>query len=218
MEPMLLSWSNALRMRLAVRPRDLYRSGLTVSVAATMALSCSSGTGHGATATSTTTTSRAISSPPSTVPLALSCSDAIHSAPAPYVGMSVVLGVVALPTHRTLQTGRSGESGNRRLFAKIGLLARSGSAPFELIVPPGLVGHLFLGWGNPATPTSDLRVSGCRSSVPNQPWVAFAGGYWVGSPACVPVTVRTGGSEQTVHIGVGKACLGQQPPPQPSDT
>jgi hypothetical protein len=197
--------------------RRSYRSALIVSIAATMALSCSSGTRHGATATPTTSTPRVTSTPPSTVPLALSCSDAIHSAPAPYRGLSVVLGVVALPTLMTLQTGRTGESGNRRLFAKEGLLVRSDGAPFDLIVPASWVGHLTLGWGNPATPTSNLRVTGCRSGVPNQPWIAFAGGYWVASPVCVPVTVKTESSERTVHIGLGKACPGQRPPPQPSD-
>ena len=205
-------------MRLALLRPESYRSALTLSVAATMALSCSSGTKHGATGTRTTSTPRVTSSPRSTVPLALSCSDAIHSAPALYRGLTVVLGVVALPTHLTLQTGRTGKSGNRRLFAKAGLLVRSEGASFDLIVPPSWVGHLSLGWGNPPTPTSDLRVSGCRSDVPNQPWVAFAGGYWVASPVCVPVTVKTAGSERTVHIGVGKACPGQPPPPQPSDT
>ena len=206
-------------MKWALLPRHLYRSALIVSVASTMTLSCSSATRHGATATSTTAKPRATTSPPpTTVPLGLRCADAIGTRPAPYPGLSVVLGVVALPTGRALQTGRTGEPGDRRLFAKTGLLVRSGAAPFELIVPPSWVGHLAIGWGNPPTLTGDLRVSGCRSSTPNQPWVAFAGGYWVGVPACVPLTIKRGSNSRTVHIGVGTACPGQLPPPQPTDT
>ena len=49
-------------------------------------------------------------------------------------------------------------------------------------------------------------------------WLAYAGGYWIDHPACVPIIVRTGGKQQTVHIGIGTPCPGQQPPQGPSQS
>jgi hypothetical protein len=43
--------------------------------------------------------------------------------------------------------------------------------------------------------------------------LAFVRGFWVSKPACVPVTVKSAGTQRTVHIGAGKACPGQSPPP-----
>jgi hypothetical protein len=130
--------------------------------------------------------------------------------------LQVVLGVVALPASpgfQALQTSLSGDgNGPLRLFAKTGLLIRPGTT-FELIVPARFTSQLSIGWGAPGTPSHRLLVDNCASTGGG--WLAYAGGYWIAHPACVPVIVKAGGKEQEVHIGVGTACPGQRPPQGP---
>jgi hypothetical protein len=145
---------------------------------------------------------------------ALACRDAIFSKASPTADLSVVSGQVALPTRRALQANTTGEATpSSRLFAKVGLYVAA-SASFELTVPDGWFGRLTFGWGSPGTRTQDLTVSGCNSTGSANSWLVFAGGFWVGEPACVPLLVKTAGApDVTVHIGVGAACPGQAPPP-----
>lgn len=139
---------------------------------------------------------------------------------APWQGTSVVLGVVGLPAsphmRRALQTTLTG-SRNRaaRLFAKEGLVVRAG-ARFELIVPTRLRDRLSIGWGNAGEGHvgSTISVPGC----PGGKWLDFAGGYWVHSTMCAPLIVESDGLRRRVWIGIGKACPGQRPPPQPTQT
>ena len=53
---------------------------------------------------------------------------------------------------------------------------------------------------------TNLAVRGCAAPAGGARWLAFAGGYWVGRPACVPLTVKADGQQKTVHIAVGKRC------------
>jgi hypothetical protein len=187
---------------------------------------CTGGTGQpgngrgGPTATSGHAPARPTGLPASSATpaaeVALDCGSFIggHAPPA---SMQVVLGVVALPAspgYSALQTSLSGD-GPLRLFAKTGLLVKPGTT-FELIVPAPFTSRLGIGWGSPATPGGRLLVDNCAGTGGG--WVAFAGGYWVDHPACVPVIVRAGGKEQQVHIGVGTACPGQQPPQVPTQS
>jgi hypothetical protein len=127
--------------------------------------------------------------------------------------MQVVLGVVALPAspgYPALGTSLSGNgNGPLRLFAKTGLLIRP-DATFELIVPAPFTSRLSIGWGSPGIPSHRVLVDNCADT--DGAWLAYAGGYWIDYPACVPVIVRAGGKQQEVHIGVGTACPGQRPP------
>jgi hypothetical protein len=134
--------------------------------------------------------------------------------------MRVVLGVVALPAspglRRALQTGRTGAPGSGSgLFAKEGLWARSG-ARFELIVPAAVRGQLSIGWGNAGEGHvgSIITDPGCERS--HHRWINFAGGYWTNQPRCATLIVATNGQRRRVHIGIGQACPGQLPPPQPT--
>jgi hypothetical protein len=133
--------------------------------------------------------------------------------------LQVVLGVVALPVspaYPALQTSLSGDgSGAPRLFAKTGLVIRPGTT-FELIVPAPFADRLRIGWGSPGTPSHRVMVSNCPN--PGGGWLAYAGGYWIDHPACVPIIVRAGGKQQTVHIGLGTPCPGQRPPQGPSQS
>jgi hypothetical protein len=138
---------------------------------------------------------------------------------APIAPMRVVLGVAALPVsprYPALQTSLSGQgTGALRLFAKTGLVIRPGTE-FELIVPARFTSRLSIGWGNPGTPSHRVVVDNCLN--PGGGWLAYAGGYWIDHPACVPIIVRAGSEQQLVHIGVGRACPGQQPPQGPSQS
>jgi hypothetical protein len=149
---------------------------------------------------------------------ALACGNYVD-ANASAASLQVVLGVVALPAsprYPALGTSLSGE-GNKalRLFAKTGLVIKPGTT-FELIVPAPFTRRLSIGWGLPGTPSHRLVVNSCPN--PGGKWLAYAGGYWIDHPACVPIIVRAGSKQQTVHIGIGTPCPGQQPPQGPSQS
>jgi hypothetical protein len=149
----------------------------------------------------------------------LPCGDQIDAQATPRLsGSTTVLGDVALPTRKALGAVRlAGADPSARYWAKQGILVRAG-ASFEMMVPPPWLGRLSFGWGSPATRTTDLIVSGCDwTAGPSQqgrrePWLAFAGGYWVRDPACVSFVVKAGSRTQRVRVGVGTACPGQSPP------
>lgn len=135
--------------------------------------------------------------------------------------MRVVLGVVALPAsprmRRALQTSSSTlPVPAARLFAKWGLVIRRG-AQFRLIVPDRLRDRLSIGWGNAGEGHrgTTIVVDGCTGPR-DAKWLAYAGGYYVRDPLCAPLIVAADGHRQRVRIGVGKACPGQRPPPEPT--
>lgn len=144
----------------------------------------------------------------------LRCGEPIDGGPAP-AGWQVVLGVVALPTSprtRALQASDNIDPTEPALFAKTGLLVRAGHA-FELGVPDSPANHLGIGWGNALNfrPSARFAIPSCPDTF-GTGWVSYPGGYWVDRPLCLPVTVRAGGREQQVRIGIGTPCPGQQPP------
>ncbi len=152
----------------------------------------------------------------------LPCRETIGAEP-PGQEMSLVLGVVALPTsphlRRALQTALTGSrDAAGRLFAKSGLVVRAG-VRFELIVPTRLRDQLSIGWGNAGEGHvgSTISVPGCLSGH-GEKWLDFAGGYWVHSTICAPLIVTARGLRRRVWIGIGKACRGQLPPPEPTQT
>jgi hypothetical protein len=150
----------------------------------------------------------------------LPCQELIGTGP-PVNGMHVVLGVVALPaspwTRRALQTARSGLRDPRaRLFAKQGLVIRAG-ARFRLIVQGRLRDRLSIGWGNAGEGHRGTTIAVAACSGPRgAKWLAYAGGYFVRDPVCATLIVAANGRQQRVQIGIGKACEGQRPPPQPT--
>ncbi|MBL7258294.1 hypothetical protein [Paractinoplanes lichenicola] len=130
-------------------------------------------------------------------PTAVDCAHDIGGRP-PDDDFRLILDAVALPTAQ-LQASDSGEPG--RLFAKTGLLVRAGTA-VELTVDPSARG-VTIGWGSPGPEGTTIRVPAC----PNvNGWLAFAGGYHVPQPMCVPLIVRANGSEQRAEVRVGADC------------
>ena len=142
---------------------------------------------------------------------ALDCSQFIGADGPPIDGYAKVLGVAWLPTHRALGSVRLVDppTPTARWWSKQGLVIKAGST-FTLAVPDAWQGRLAIGWGSPAQPSEEVTVSGCDSGGR---WLAYAGGYWVSEPACVPLVVESGRRHKTVHIGVGAPCRGQTPPP-----
>ena len=150
----------------------------------------------------------------------LPCSEFIGTQ-APERDMRVILGVVALPTsphlREALQTARSGlREPAARLFAKWGLVIRAG-ARLRLIVPDRLRNQFSIGWGNAGEGHrgTTIMVDHC-TGPPGATWLAYAGGYYVRDPLCAPLIVAAHRQQRRVRIGIGKACPGQRPPPEPT--
>ena len=147
----------------------------------------------------------------------LDCAQSIATLTEPDGG-EVVLGVVSLETARSpmamqTQDGRTADP-RVRLWAKSGLVVRGG-ARFSLAVPPTMVDRLAFGWGPQDSTTLRLEVAGCGQEGE---WLAFAGGYVGSEVGCLPIVVTAGDMTQTVMIGFGAPCPGQEPPLEPTDT
>ena len=187
-------------------------AGLVTASACTSATSSSiTVQPHPPTAPSLTT-----GSSPTVQPVELRCADAI-GADAPEEQSSVVLGVVGLPAsprYWALQTSSTGSADpTAKLFAKTGLTIKVG-ATFTITVPPEYADRASIGWGNPGGPTTSLSVNACPGSYsPGATWLNYAGGYYVDSPMCLPLTIDSGGQKREVSIGVGTPCPGQRPVP-----
>ena len=172
---------------------------------------------------STPTSNDTVSPPPGAGISELSvlrCKNYIDRHP-PAPDLEVIFGAVALPTTTTasaLQTAPSGKSDPAlRLFAKTGLVVKRGET-IELEVPENVRSQLAIGWGGaPSTPTWLVRIS-CPRTAEQSGWFAYAGGYWLHKPACLPLIVRVGHRAQVVHLGLGTPCPGQRPPEGPSFT
>jgi hypothetical protein len=151
----------------------------------------------------------------------LPCENQVGTEP-PWPALSVVLGVVALPTSPkspALQTSTTSSGDPKtRLFAKTGLVVKAG-ASFTLSVPADFAKLVSIGWGgSPSQPRSRVDVIGCAPrTTSHNGWVDFVGGYWAARPICAPILVTANGRQQRVWVGVGRACPGQEPPSSPSD-
>jgi hypothetical protein len=143
----------------------------------------------------------------------LPCAQVIGSEDAPIDGYGKVLDKVWLPTRRSLGSVLLVDppTPTTRWWSKQGLIIRAKTA-FTLTVPKAWRERLAIGWGSPAQPSERITVADCDPS-PGVKWLAYAGGYWVNEPACVPLIVQAGRQRKVVHIGVGKACPGESPPP-----
>ncbi|WP_328472025.1 hypothetical protein OHA21_08785 [Actinoplanes sp. NBC_00393] len=138
---------------------------------------------------------------PSLDPSAVACTHSIGGAsPDPDGdGYRLVLGAVVLPS-RVLEVHDAGEPGWH--FAKHGLVLRAGTA-VELVVAPEAADDARIGWGSPGPEGTTIRVPACPQAAG---WLAFAGGYTVRTPMCVPLLVRANGREERATVSVGKPC------------
>lgn len=130
------------------------------------------------------------------------CSHDLGGTTPPVDTYRLVLDAVALPT-RTLVPEESGEPG--WLFAKHGLVVRAGT-PVEIRVAPEAVTRVRIGWGSPGPEGTTIRVPACPG---DSGWLAFAGGYSVRTPTCVPLIVQADGRRERVGVSVGASCPAQ---------
>ncbi|GAA4418207.1 hypothetical protein GCM10023169_07530 [Georgenia halophila] len=142
----------------------------------------------------------------------LACSDVIDQDAEPAGDYQTILGAVALPTAESaptaLQAARREDGPGTGYFAKTGLLIRAGAAVSLELEEPATAS---VAWGS-AEPGPSITTEGC----PGNGWLAFAGGFRVDEPTCVEITVRQGEDQETVRVGAGAACQGQEPPPAAS--
>jgi hypothetical protein len=140
---------------------------------------------------------------PAPGPADVDCDHSIGTLKTPTPGTRIVLGVVALPTDVLPAVPLDG-----RFWSKRGLEVLTG-AVVEVSVAPEAAGHARIGWGgNPSESGTTQRVNGCSvlGCATDCGWLAFAGGYWVDAPACVPIVVTSNGRTQRVRVAVGTAC------------
>jgi hypothetical protein len=135
------------------------------------------------------------------------CSTAIRQSPRPtgVNGLRLVLGRIWLP-RRTLQLGPAAPGWDR--FAKIGIVVRAG-LPVVLEVPPRWRGVYSLEYAPKHVQrltdgSTRVSVHACAGALGN--WSAYAGGYVVKRPQCVPLTVRANGRTATTHVAIGQRC------------
>jgi hypothetical protein len=122
-------------------------------------------------------------------------------------GDRLVLGRITVP-QRIVQLDRAAPGWDR--FAKAGIDVRAGT-PVVLEVPkawrrvyaleyaPGPHEVMRVGDGS-------VRVSVHSCAGLLGAWNAYAGGYVVRRPQCVPLIVRAGGKSARVHIAIGRKC------------
>ena len=153
-------------------------------------------------------------SPSPTLPLTtatLDCEGSIGNTP-PTADWVVVDGAVALPSQRRPALGAGGyvtDGGVRRLFAKYGLVVRTGQSTVLTVTDPA---HVAIGWGSPANPVTRFVVPACPGPHQNVVWLHFPGGFFVTRPACISLLVTHMAARHLVRIGVGTPCPGQRPP------
>jgi hypothetical protein len=140
-------------------------------------------------------------SAPGTVP----CEDVIGTVAAPDPDLTVIDAAVALPAPAPLQASPVTITFGAALFAKSGLVVRRRARVSLRVLAPA-AGRAWIGWGSPANPGQQAVVDGCDSAGA---WLAFASGFWVRKPMCVPVGVQVArGVEHRVEIAVGTPCPG----------
>jgi hypothetical protein len=141
--------------------------------------------------------------PQRTVP----CGEAIGRPAFPYpgAGYRTVLGAVSVPPAYLAQVVDTGDK-PFPWWRKAGLIVRADGRPLTIAVPAGWRDRVAFEWGNAGTggSFSSLRIAGCGSNP--RAGNAYAGGFVVRKPACVPLTFTVGGRSATVRFGVGRRC------------
>jgi hypothetical protein len=131
----------------------------------------------------------------------LRCDDASMGVPnvRPAPSEWVIGGRVAIA--RTIdRSSLEDASGPLRLWTKVGLKVRARAGRVTLAVPPDWRRRIMLAW---SAPSSTVQVQSCTSPPL---WRAYAGGFYVAKPACIPLVVTVGTRVSRVVIGVGVRC------------
>ena len=145
----------------------------------------------------------AAGAPQRTVP----CNESIGGATFAHTppGYRTVLAAVSVPPAYLRQVVRTGDS-PFPWWRKAGLVVRAGGKPVTITVPPTWRDRVAIDWGygNMGGPFQTLRIAGCGSDPADGN--AYAGGFVVRTPSCVPLTFRVGSRSATVRFGIGRRC------------
>jgi hypothetical protein len=106
---------------------------------------------------------------------------------------------VAVPPRDLLQVVRVG--GRWPYWRKAGVLVRASSPLVTIAVPPAWRSRAALTWGDSGV-VAALRFAPCSTHR----WNAYAGGFYVRRPACIPLTVSVDGRTTEVRFGIGRRC------------
>jgi len=93
-----------------------------------------------------------------------------------------------------------------RYWQKRGLFIKAGTPPVTITVPAAWRNRIAFTWGTSNGPvTRALRLTACAQ--PNDVWDAYAGGFFLMTPAaCVPLIFRIGSRTATVNFSIGRPC------------
>jgi hypothetical protein len=148
----------------------------------------------------------ALPSPPA-VQRTVLCPEAIDDTSFPYRagGYRTVLGAFSVPPAYLAEIEPTDDP-QWRWWRKAGLVVRADGRPVRITVPDAWRDRVAFMWGNAGNgePFSSLRIAGCRDAA-NRGY-AYAGGFVVRKPSCVPLTFHVGSRSATVRFGLGKRC------------
>jgi hypothetical protein len=105
---------------------------------------------------------------------------------------------VTLPRRDLIQIARV--DGPWRYWRKAGVLVRA-STRVTISIPRTWRRRAAISWGDSGV-VSSLRFAPCSTHR----WNAYAGGFYVRRPACVPLTIAVGRRVDLVHVGIGTHC------------
>lgn len=98
-----------------------------------------------------------------------------------------------------------------RYWTKQGVEVLAGTGPpVEISLAPSWTAKARLTWGNGRPRGTTIVFSRCGPKFfhpRGQPWLGYAGGFYINSPkACVPLRVRVGSATASVTVGIGRRC------------
>ena len=138
------------------------------------------------------------------------CSETIDQTSFPYLGSSrpehryrLVLGAISVPPVYMAQIEHTGER-PWPYWRKAGLVVRGDGRAVTVSVPGAWRDRLRIAWGNADGVFTSVRFAGCTSG--RGVGQAFAGGFVVRSPSCVPLVVRVDDRSTVVRFGLGRRC------------
>ena len=144
--------------------------------------------------------------PPGVAPQSTTtCDDAIN----PELGMAptatdrIVFNRAAFIGTGILQTWRV-DNPPHFYGSKTGIMIRPRRTPVDVIVPAAWRSRVAIEWVGSQV-ASRIRFRGC-SPVNRDNWLAFSGGIYVKSRACVPLVIRAGRQQALVRFPVGAPC------------
>jgi hypothetical protein len=120
-------------------------------------------------------------------------------------GLRVLFGRVAMAREDEVLTPVRTRARVLPYWMKSGLVIRRGgrgTEPVDIVVPPGWKKRFAVGWGDGGL-TAHAHVLAC--SGPYE-WNAYAGGFRLRAPACVPLTVRVGNQSARIRVAIGARC------------